>query len=170
MHHNCDASEASGAWFEGWPKDKFIALYKGWYGAEDAPTNPLLPEDIRLTIREKQVFHMLQWTGLATPVEHYRLLRRGDFVQFWRKSGTGHSVIFWARDSDDEGRERLWYWSSQKKPRHAYPLAPGGEPVATPGYGITWEYIGDEIDPARIYGVSLIDSEQQAPADADKVD
>jgi hypothetical protein len=161
LHHGCDASEATGNWFQEWPKDKFIALYKGWYGTEDAPTNPLLPEEIRPTIREKQVYHVLPWTGLAEPVENYRLLRRGDFVEFWRCSGTGHSVIFWARDRDDDGRERLWYWSSQKKPRYAYPLEPDGRPVRTPGYGLNWEYVRDEIDPARVYGVSLIDSTQQ---------
>ena len=161
MQHGCSASEASGNWFQQWPKDQFVALYKGWYGTEDSPTNPLLPEEIRPTIREKQVYHMLPWTSLAKPVEDYRLLRRGDFVEFWRKSGTGHSVIFWGRDRDDDGRERLWYWSSQRKPRYAYPLTPAGEPVKTPGYGINWEYLGDEIDPARIYGVSPIDTTRQ---------
>lgn len=161
LHHGCDASEATGNWFQNWPKDKFIALYKGWYGTEDAPTNPLLPEQVRPTAREKQVYHVLPWTSLAEPVENYRLLRRGDFVEFWRKSGTGHSVIFWARDRDDDGRERLWFWSSQKKPRYAYPTEPGGKPVTLPGYGLNWEYIGDEIDPARIYGVSLVDSIKQ---------
>jgi len=99
---------------------------------------------------------MLQWAGFARPVDNYRLLRRGDFVQFWRQSGSGHSVIFWARDRDEEGRERLWYWSSQPKPRHAYPAAAGGPPVKTPGYGLNWEYIGEEIDPTRIYGATLI--------------
>ena len=161
VQHGCSASEASGNWFQQWPKDQFVALYKGWYGTEDSPTNPLLPEEIRPTIREKQVYHMLPWTSLAKPVEDYRLLRRGDFVEFWRKSGTGHSVIFWGRDRDDDGRERLWYWSSQRKPRYAYPLTPAGEPVKTPGYGINWEYLGDEIDPARIYGVSPIDTTRQ---------
>ena len=99
----------------------------------------------------------LPWTGLARPVAHYRLLRRGDFVEFWRKRGTGHSAVFWGRDRDETGRERMWYWSSQPKPRYAYPLKPGGEPVTTPGYGLNWEYIGDEIDPTRIYGVTLLD-------------
>jgi hypothetical protein len=157
VHHSCVASDATGTWFQNWPKEQFIALYKGWYGTEDAPTNPLLPEECRPTIREKQVYHVLPWTGLAKPVAHYRLLRRGDFVEIWRKSGTGHSVVFWGRDYAEDGRERMWYWSSQPKPRYAYPLKPGGEPVATPGYGLNWEYLGNEIDPARIYGVTLLD-------------
>jgi hypothetical protein len=158
MRYGCPAAQATGTWFENWPREKFIALQKGWYGTEDAPTNPLIPEEARPTIREKQVYYMLPWTGLAKPVGHYRQFRRGDFVEFWRKNGTGHSVIFWGRDRDEDGRERLWYWSSQKKPRYAYPREPGGQPLKTPGYGINWEYIGDEIDPARIYGVSLVDN------------
>lgn len=159
--HGCLASAATGRWFENWPREKFIALQHGWYGTEDAPTNPLIPDDLRPTIREKQVYYMLPWTGMARPVEHHRQLRRGDFLEFWRASGSGHSVIFWGRDRDDEGRERLWYWSSQPRPRHAYPTEPGGPAVKTPGYGLNWEYVGDEIDPARIYGVTLIDNVPQ---------
>jgi len=156
LHHGCDASEAEGQWFQDWPLDRFAALQKGWYGTEDAPTNELIPPDVRPTIREKQVYHMLPWTGLAVPVGSYRALRRGDFLEFWRTSGSGHSVIFWGRDRDTDGRERLWYWSSQPRPRYAYPLCGGSAPATTPGYGLNWEYIGDEIDPARIYGVSLL--------------
>ena len=151
-----DCSNASGRWFEDWPTERIIALKQGWWGMEEAVTNALLPEGARATIREKQVYHVLPWTGLGEPVENYRLLQRGDFVQFWRKSGSGHSAVFWGRDRDESGRERLWYWSSQPKPRHAYPFAPGGKPVKTPGHGINWEYVGDEIDPARIYGVRLV--------------
>ena len=159
--HGCLATAAGGCWFADWPRDKFVALQHGWYGTNDAPTNPLIPEDVRPTIREKQVYHMLPWTGLAKPVEHYRLLRRGDFLEFWRANGSGHSVIFWGRDRDEDGRERLWYWSSQPKPRYAYPTEPGGKPVKTPGYGLNWEYIGKEIDPARTYGVTLTDESPQ---------
>ncbi|MFQ5807203.1 MAG: phosphodiester glycosidase family protein, partial [Phycisphaerae bacterium] len=158
--HGYVLSEARGRWFENWPREKFVALQQGWYGTDEAQTNPLLPEEVRPAIREKQLYHVLPWTGLATPVENYRLLRRGDFVQFWRKNGTGHSAIFWGRDRDKLGRERLWYWSSQRQPRYAYPLTPGGQPVRSPGYGINWEYIGDEIDPARIHGVSPVDTVQ----------
>jgi hypothetical protein len=157
VHHRCRASEARGRWFQDWPREKLVALQQGWYGTEQAEAEPLIPEAVRPTIREKQVYHMLPWTGLGKPIDDYRQLRRGDFVQIWRKDGTGHSVIFWGRDRDDEGRERLWYWSSQRKPRHASALKPGGQPTMGPGYGIAWEYVGDEIDPERVYGVALID-------------
>ena len=42
--------------------------------------------------------------------------RPGDFVQFWRGNGSGHSCIFqdWVRD--DAGKiTHLKYWSAQKK-------------------------------------------------------
>lgn len=51
----------------------------------------------------------------------------------------------------------MWYWSSQKRPRYAYPQRTGGKAVKIPGYGINWEYIGEDIDPDRIYGVRLIE-------------
>ncbi len=152
-----DSSKATGQWFEDWPWEKMTALKQGWWGTGDAPANPLFPADVRQTIREKQVCHALTWAGFGEPVSDYRLLQRGDFAMFWRKSGSGHSVVFWGRDRDEAGRERLWYWSSQPKPRYAYPLKPGGEPVKTPGYGINWESIGEDIDPARIYGVRPVE-------------
>ncbi|MCH7813730.1 MAG: phosphodiester glycosidase family protein, partial [Planctomycetes bacterium] len=153
-----DSSSAVGRWFEDWPRERLLAMQQGWWGTEEAVTHPLIPAEARPTIREKQVYHALPGTGLAEPVDDYRLLQRGDFVQFWRQKPGGHSVIFWGRDRDGDGRERLWYWSSQGKPRYAYPLEPGGEPVKTPGYGINWEFIGDEIDPLRIYGAALLDA------------
>jgi hypothetical protein len=158
IRYGGDAPTAQGRWFEGWPRERFVALQQGWWGTGDAPVNPLIPAAARPTIRERQVYHVLPWTGFAEPVDHHRMLQRGDFAQFWRKNGSGHSVIFWGRDRDETGAERLWYWSSQGKPRHAYPMTPGGEAVTTPGYGINWEYIGAEIDPSRIYGVRLKDA------------
>jgi len=152
-----DPTTAPVRWFQDWDAEQFTALCRGWYGTEDAVHNEQIPAELRTDIRERQLASMVVWAGLGEPVRDYRLLRRGDLVQFWRKSGSGHSVVFWGRDRDEDGRERLWYWSSQKRPRHAYPLQPGGEPVKTPGFGVNWEYIGDEIDPTRIYGVSLAD-------------
>jgi len=163
--HGHDAAAGKGRWFEDWPIDRFRSLKGGWWGTNEAVNDPNLPAGIRPTIRERQVQSVLSWTGLAEPVDDYRLLQRGDFVQFWRRSGSGHSVIFWAVDreeggdggEDRPGRERLWYWSSQGSPRYGYPLRPGGKPVQTAGYGLNWEYLGQDIDPARVYGARLKD-------------
>ncbi|MGE3182339.1 MAG: N-acetylmuramoyl-L-alanine amidase-like domain-containing protein, partial [Phycisphaerae bacterium] len=148
--------EIPAKWFQDWSREKMLALKNGWYGTENAQTNAEIPQDVRETIREKQVYHMLPWTGLGTPLDDWRMLRRGDFLQFWRGK-TGHSVMYWGRDFDDDGNERLWYWSSQGKPRYAYPQHPGGAPEKIAGYGINWEYIGKDIDPQRIYPVRLDD-------------
>jgi hypothetical protein len=162
VRHAKDRASVSGRWFEDWPQEKFVALQQGWYGTEESAGCALFPEPMRATIRERQVANVLPWAGLAEPVSDYRLLERGDFVEFWRASGGGHSVVFWGRDYDDEGRERLWYWSSQPKPRYAYPRVPGEAPVKTPGHGVNWEHVGEEIDPQRIYGVRLVEMQSKS--------
>ena len=126
--YGTDCSRAKGNWFEDWPVDKFMAMQKGWWGTNDAMTNAHIPEESRPTIREKQVYHALPMSNLAEAVDDYHLLQRGDMVMFWRKNGSGHSVIFWGLDRDENGKERMWYWSSQGKPRYAYPKTKGGKP------------------------------------------
>ena len=65
--------------------------------------------------------------------------RPGDFVQFWRHSGSGHSVIFlaWKRDGNGQ-RKGLTYWSTQS---------------STNGIGRQTEWFGAPggIDPERIH-------------------
>lgn len=76
--------------------------------------------------------------------------QEGDFVQLWRHSNSGHSVIFrnWVRDTGDEiiGME---YWSTQS---------------STNGIGVNTEYFGDSsgMDASRTYVGRLI-----KPADSD---
>lgn len=159
VHHDCDRAAASGRWFMGWPVDRLVALQQGWYGTPAAVQCPLFPENMRATVRERQVVDALTWARLAEPVGEYRLLERGDFVQFWRTSGSGHSAVFWGRDYDAQGRERLWYWSSQPNPRRADSRTPGEDPPL-PGLGMSWEYVGEEIDPQRIYGARLTEPDQ----------
>lgn len=55
--------------------------------------------------------------------------RPGDFVQFWRRNGSGHSCIFreWVRD-EKGAIAALRYWSAQKK---------------TNGIGVNTESVGD---------------------------
>jgi hypothetical protein len=63
----------------------------------------------------------------------------GDFIQFWRHSGSGHSVIFinWVKNNKDEV-VGLHYWCTQK---------------STNGIGYAREYFGNSsgIDIARIH-------------------
>ncbi len=63
----------------------------------------------------------------------------GDFIQFWRYSGSGHSVIFieWVFDANGN-KNGLKYWSTQP---------------ATNGIGYRIEYFGGKtgIDPEQIY-------------------
>lgn len=163
--HAIGDDAGGGRWFEAWPIEKMQALQQGWYGTPAAAKSEAFTAEMREVIVEQQVAQVLPWTGLGARVDDLRLLRRGDFVQFWRKSGTGHSVIYWGRDRDGQGRERLWYWSSQRRrrPLPIEPLQARIEPEPS-GFGLSWELIGEEIDSARIYAASPLAPAEVAPA------
>jgi len=156
--HRVSAADDAGRWFEDWPSEKVRALQQGWYGTPAAVKSDVLPEEMRAVIAEQQVAQVLPWTGLGRRAADLRTLRRGDFVQFWRRSGSGHSVVYWGRDRDEQGRERLWYWSSQRRGK-GLPIGGAGaaESGSGAGYGLSWELVGEEIDPERIYGATLIE-------------
>lgn len=53
--------------------------------------------------------------GLGADVPTPDEAQRGDFVQLWRKNGSGHSVVFDSWVHDDAGRRTgIRYWSVQK--------------------------------------------------------
>lgn len=65
--------------------------------------------------------------------------KKGDFVQFWRTSGSGHSVIFISWTYNNSGvRNGMKYWSTQS---------------STNGIGYNTEYFDGKagLDPAQIY-------------------
>lgn len=164
LRSSADPATAPSCWLEDWPLDRFIAFQQAWYGLDAAAASPVLPDDVRAVVAEQRLAAVLPWSGLAAAVPDCRLLQRGDFVQFWRRDGSSQAALFWARDRDEAGRERLWYWSSRPAVRHfrtppqgGREPGPGGDEAGAAGEGLDWEYIGDEIDPARIYGVSLVD-------------
>lgn len=52
--------------------------------------------------------------GLGEPVERLQDLQPGDFVQFWRNSGKGHSAVFIRHRNLRDGVPRgMEYWSAQ---------------------------------------------------------
>lgn len=78
--------------------------------------------------------------GLGEPVLDWSDAQPGDPVQFWRFSGSGHSVIFveWVTDADDI-IVGIHYWSTQP---------------STDGVGYQTEYFGtggSDLDPAHFY-------------------
>ncbi len=52
--------------------------------------------------------------GLGRVIPDPERAKPGDFVQFWRRNGSGHSAVFmnWTRDGDGN-RTGIRYWSSQ---------------------------------------------------------
>ncbi|KAF0975999.1 hypothetical protein FDP41_004965 [Naegleria fowleri] len=56
-------------------------------------------------------YKALMSRGLGKHVNNIFEAKQGDFVQFWRVNGTGHSVIFMGLKEDEITFE---YWSSQR--------------------------------------------------------
>ncbi len=87
---------------------------------------------------------------LGAPVDRLEDARPGDFVQFWRHSGSGHSVVLldWLRDADGK-LIGLRYWSSQK---------------ATRGIGEREERFGETegVDRNQVY-VARVGEDRPAP-------
>ncbi len=56
--------------------------------------------------------------GLGDRIEDFTKARPGDYVQFWRTTGSGHSVIFINWQTDTKGKIiGLRYWSTQSSTR-----------------------------------------------------
>lgn len=102
---------------------ELVQFREQWFGADGNP---------------KTHYDALIVSGLGKAVE-LEDARPGDFVQFWRHTGSGHSVIFmdWLRDNS-MNITGIEYWSTQK---------------STDGVGYNTELIGENsgIDIARIY-------------------
>jgi hypothetical protein len=102
---------------------------KEWYG-------------VPVSTKEKQCVMAAANLGIGTEVGPEDA-KAGDFVQFWRNNGSGHSVIFLGWNEKDGKRVGIKYRSSQG---------------STKGIGNTTETIGSgtrEIHPGRIYLVRL---------------
>jgi hypothetical protein len=52
--------------------------------------------------------------GLAIPIINLKNAKQGDFIQFWRKNNTGHSVIFDSINYNENNEIELRYWSTQR--------------------------------------------------------
>ena len=86
------------------------------------------------------VVEAVERAGIGARVANLDEVEPGDFVQFWRNSGSGHSVIFDAWELDDAGTiAGIRYWSTQG---------------STDGIGYRVENFGPEshqLDPASFY-------------------
>lgn len=78
--------------------------------------------------------------GIGDSVGDWDEVVRGDFVQFWRTSGSGHTAVFWGWETDESGnRTGIQYASCQG---------------ASDGLGINSEYFSGSsgsIDPTLVY-------------------
>ncbi len=81
--------------------------------------------------------------GLGVVIRRLEDARPGDFVQLWRHSGSGHSVIFLGWERERGKIVAMRYWSTQR---------------ATRGIGVRTERFGPPrgIDRARIHVVRAL--------------
>jgi len=94
--------------------DDMRSFRRIWYGVTDA---------------EKLCARAVTDYQLGEEINNFEEMQEGDFVQFWRRSGSGHSVIFvdWVRNATQE-ITGFDYWSSQS---------------STNGIGYNTEFFGD---------------------------
>ena len=90
-------------------------------------------------IGDKGPIRAIVTTGIGFEVTDWNHAQDGDFIQLWRHSGSGHSVIFheWVENPEDE-IIGLNYWSTQP---------------STDGINFNTEYFGESsgVDPAQTY-------------------
>lgn len=126
----------------------FLQAWQAWAAATDRPaTLPGFDRAAVLALKDawfgtdgdRTTLHgALTRSGLGVSIDALEDAREGDFVQFWRHSGSGHSVIFrrWVRDADGT-ITGLAYWSVQG---------------STSGISEHTESFGDPgIDPTQLY-------------------
>mgnify|MGYP001796455828 CR=1 FL=1 len=108
--------------------EEIKTFQRQWYGTNEVSA-------------ETQCVYALEQLGIGYAVEHDDA-QAGDFLQFWRGK-SGHSVIFLAWETDDQGnRVGIRYWSTQ---------------TATDGIGVHTEYFNNaegfegSVDPNRVY-------------------
>lgn len=121
----------------------FLRAWERWCAAGDRPfvIGGLDADGVRRLQREwfggpedRSTLHTaLTKNGLGVRITNWNEARAGDFVQLWRHSGSGHSVVFraWVRASEepDAPITGMRYWSTQG---------------STDGISDNTEFFGDE--------------------------
>ncbi|MBI3272981.1 MAG: hypothetical protein HYZ53_28590 [Planctomycetes bacterium] len=150
----CEADPQKRCYCCGLTFEVFVQAWKSWCEARRAEFRmPGLDAKDLLALRgdwfgstgdtQRTLQHAIVSRGLGRAIGRPDDARPGDFVQLWRRNGTGHSVVFleWKRDA--QGRARaLRYWSTQK---------------STKGIGEREEPLTgkDGIDPERVHIVRI---------------
>jgi hypothetical protein len=127
----------------------------------DGTVNGISADEMRDEFRADWFVRELWGMGPVDALENYGLGERvtnledvqpGDFIQFWRHSGTGHNNIFISWLRDDAGNiEGIRYWSTQS---------------STDGIGYHEEYFGSSgssIDPSYFFAARMFMPEDWIP-------
>jgi hypothetical protein len=134
--------EADRAWggdgsLNGVPFDELYELRTDWYVRDLWGSGPV---------------EAVENYGIGAEVRSWDHVRPGDFVQFWRHSGSGHNVVFidWERDSEDT-IIGFRYWSTQG---------------STDGVGFNSEYFGSSgsrVDPNHFFVARVFTPDDWVP-------
>lgn len=84
----------------GWSRENVNRFQFLWFGSDG---------------NKRCIQHAVEAFGIGQAIAHEDA-QPGDFVQFWRGNGLGHSAVFieWVRDANG-AITAMKYWSSQKK-------------------------------------------------------
>lgn len=90
--------------------------------------------------------------GIGEEITNWNDIKAGDFIQLWRHSGSGHTVVFidWEYDTN-QNIIGFYYWSSQN---------------STNGIGYRSEYFGvsgSDVDPQYFYAARIYMPEDWLP-------
>lgn len=150
----CEADAEKRCYCCGLTWEVFVRAWKAWSEAKKLPFAIPGVEGQQIVDMRSDWFgstgdkksliqHAVVSRGLGRAITRLEDARPGDFVQFWRNNGTGHSVIFLEWNKGGDGKlKALTYWSTQK---------------STDGIGEREERLSgdDGIDPAQVYIVRV---------------
>lgn len=150
----CEADPEGRCYCCGLTWEVFVRAWKAWCEAKGLPfAIPGVDKEAIVEFRsdwfgstgDKKTLlqHAVVSRGLGRAITRLEDARPGDFVQFWRNNGSGHSAIFIGWKKGEDGKlKALEYWSTQE---------------ATNGIGYREERLSGEdgIDPSQIHIVRV---------------
>lgn len=129
------------------------AFLRSWYGIGASQPASAASKSQPTSAPADGPLAALLAVGGAQPVGRVDEFRRGDFADIETLDGRRVVGLYWGRDFDSEGKQRIWLWTSGEQLRGLPP--PLGDAAKSPaaGCGYTWFMVDDEMRAGRIFAV-----------------